>query len=122
MSVTEYNFPDFYRGDTCQPIDFQITVNGSSLDLTGSLISMMVRKKVSREYSDGLLMGSFDSDTIGGITITNAIGGEFMFNSQLIDIIPDAFDYDIQIMFSDFTVKTYISGDFIVKQDYTNGR
>ena len=54
-----------------------------------------------------------------GITITDDVNGHFKINEQIIDICAYNYLYDIEIEFGDGTVKTYISGNFLIKNDVT---
>jgi hypothetical protein len=47
----------------------------------------------------------------------DAVAGEFEINQQLIDIEAGTYVYDIEIKFADDTVKTWISGEFLITCD-----
>jgi hypothetical protein len=51
--------------------------------------------------------------------ITNAATGLFRINKQIINIDANTYIYDIELIKSDGTIKTYISGNFYVTNDVT---
>ena len=102
------------RNDTFEAVPFAVLKNNVAVDLTGATIKMQLRKEAG-----GVIALSLTSVSSAGITITNTSGGLFKINKQIISI--DAFNYlyDIQIAFSDGTVKTWISGEFLIINDIT---
>lgn len=102
------------RNDTFEEVPFEIKKNNVAINLTGSTIRMQLRK-----IAGGVVALSLTSVANAGITITNASSGLFKINKQIISI--DAFNYlyDIQITFSDGVVKTWVSGEFLIKNDIT---
>jgi hypothetical protein len=74
--------------------------------------------QLRKEYG-GIPVLSLTSVASAGITITNASNGLFKINQQIIDICAFNYLYDIEIEFGDGTVKTYISGNFLIKNDVT---
>lgn len=96
------------RNDTFEEVPFSLLKNNTAINLTGATIKMQLRK-----VAGGVVAFS------PALTITNASGGLFKINKQIIAI--DAFNYlyDIQITFSDNTVKTWVSGEFLIKNDIT---
>jgi len=103
-----YNLPITKSGDTFDGITFNIEVNSVALDITNSVIIMQLRQK--NELKKELRTGS-------GLTITNGVGGIFQINALIIDLLAGVYDYDIQIIFTDGTVKTYISGTWTITKD-----
>ena len=111
--TTKYNFPDAKRGDTYNDVSFTINVNGALQDLTGANIRMWLT-------SVGQQPPSADFNTTNGkLLITNAAGGVFKTNIGIVTLKPGQYYYDIQITFTNGTVKTWIEGIFIVVDDYT---
>ena len=109
MIPATYNFTDAYKGDTYDSIDFHLTQNGEDIDLTGAAI--LIQFKTSAEASPSLTL------TVGsGITITDATGGVFRIDDQIIDINPNTYFYDIQVT-NGGRVDTYLSGRLQVKTD-----
>ena len=102
------------KGDTFEEVSFQLLINTEPYDLTGSIIRMQLRK----EYG-GIPFLSLTSVEDTGITITDAENGNFKINKQIINIEPFNYLYDIEIQFGDGDVKTYISGNFLIKSDVT---
>ena len=103
------------KGDTFEEVDFAITVNSIALNLTGYVIKMQLRKQ-SCDVIKSLALTSVAS---AGITITNATGGLFKINKQIINIDPFNYVYDIELVSSLGVVKTYISGFFSITPDIT---
>ena len=114
-----YNISDHRRGDTFNGLIFAITVNGSAANLAGALIRMDLRY-------NGVLYRRFTTATPGTdegtITITDATGGKFRLNEQIIDVPGVLYDYDAQITFSDGRVKTYFGGSWQIDEDVTYDR
>lgn len=102
------------KGDTFNEVAFELLLNDSPYSLVGAIIRMQLRK----EYG-GIPFLSLTSVSNAGITITNASNGLFKINEQIIDICAFNYIYDIEIEFGDGTVKTYISGNFLIKNDVT---
>ena len=105
-----YNLSDHKKGDTFAGASFTINVNASPLDLTGATIVMTVK----RGDCNGSTVGTLSSANAGEITITNAAGGEFQIDEQVIDFPAGTHYYDIQFTLQDGTIKTYISGNWTI--------
>lgn len=108
-----YNFTHI-KGDTFDQVPFSILLNNVPINLTGAVIRMQLRSECG-----GLVALSLTSVANAGITITNAIGGLFKINKQIIDIPAGNYSYDLEIHFSDGTVKTWLSGSFLIECDIT---
>lgn len=108
-----YNFTHI-KGDTFEEVNFAIVKNSVPLSLTGAVIKMQLRSECG-----GLIALNLTSVASAGITITNASGGLFKINKQIIDIASGLYEYDIQITFADGSVKTWLSGDFLIQCDIT---
>jgi hypothetical protein len=94
------------RGDTFYQTPINIKVNSVDLDLTGATILMQLRKEPG-----GVVMFT------PALSITDAVGGDFQIDEQIINIPACNYQYDIQITLSDDTVVTWISGLFIINDD-----
>lgn len=94
------------RGDTFYQTPINIKVNNVDLDLTGAVILMQLRKEAG-----GVIA------LTPNLTITDAAGGDFQIDEQIINIPACNYQYDIQITLSDDTVVTWISGLFIINDD-----
>ncbi len=92
-------------GNTFDAVPFEIKMNSVAVDLTGATIVMPLKKEQGGTTIKLLTIGS-------GITVTNAVLGQFKIDKQIIDLAPFNYFYDIIFTFSDATVKTYISGYF----------
>jgi hypothetical protein len=101
------------RADTFEAVNFEINVDTIPVDLSDTIIRMQLRK----EYG-GVIGLSLTSIGSAGITITDAANGLFKINKQIIDIPAFNYIYDIEFDF-DGVVKTYISGNFVIKNDVT---
>lgn len=102
------------KGDTFEAVNFAMLVNSVVLNLTGCTLKMQLRK----EYG-GIIYLSLTSVANAGITISNAAGGLFRINKQIINIDAANYIYDIELTKADGTVKTYISGNFYITNDIT---
>jgi len=102
------------RNDTFEEVPFAIQKNSSPLNLTNAIIRMQLRK-----VAGGTIILSLTSVEDTGITITNASGGLFKINKQIISAEAYDYLYDIEIDFQDGTVKTWISGNFLITNDIT---
>jgi hypothetical protein len=101
------------KADTFEAVNFEINIDNVPVDLSDTIIRMQLRK----EYGGvvGLSLTSVDN---AGITITDAANGLFRINQQIINIPAFNYIYDIEFDF-DGVVKTYISGNFLIKNDVT---
>ena len=108
-----YNFTHI-KGDTFDEMPFAILKNAVAVNLTGAIIKMQLRSECG-----GLIALNLTSVASAGITITNAIGGLFKINKQIINIASGMYEYDLQITFADSTVKTWLSGEFLIECDIT---
>lgn len=102
------------QGDTFEAVNFQVLKNAVALNLTGAVIKMQLKKECG-----GVPILSFTTVASAGLTITSAANGLFKINKQIINIPEFNYSYDIEITFSDGTVKTWVEGNFVVKCDIT---
>jgi len=108
-----YNFTHI-KGDTFEAVNFALHKNNVVINLTGATIRMQLRSECG-----GLIALSLTSVASAGITITNAAGGLFKINKQIINIASGNYLYDLEIVFADTTVKTWLSGEFLIECDIT---
>jgi len=108
-----YNFTHI-KGDTFEEVNFALLKNNVVINLTGATIRMQLRSECG-----GLIALSLTSVASAGITITNAAGGLFKINKQIINIASGNYLYDLEIVFADTTVKTWLSGEFLIECDIT---
>ena len=116
MTPTTYKINDQYKGDTFSGVTFTLKEGAEKtpIDLTGAAILSQFRtKEVTGAIQQTLSIGS-------GITVGNATGGVFSFDAFVLDWNTGTFFYDIQITFTDGSVRTYIKGTLNVIQDVTN--
>jgi len=102
------------KGDTFNEVAFELLINNEPYSLVDAEIRMQLRK----EYG-GIPFLSLTSVDNEGLTITDDENGLFKINEQIININAGNYLYDIEIKFGDDTVKTYVSGNFLVKSDVT---
>jgi hypothetical protein len=103
------------KADTFDQVNFELKVNTVAKNLTGAIIRMQLRTNADNTN----IALSLTSVASAGITITSAVNGLFKINTQIIDIPVYDYEYDIEITFSDATVKTYVSGIFSITQEIT---
>lgn len=110
-----YNLPDAYRGDTYGPIVFRFTdSSGNPINLNGARASLQFRNKRTNEVAvswdslDGTMAVS------GNVVTMNPMAGINM------EIDPNTYAYDLQLMSGASFVKTYVRGDVLVYQDVTD--
>ena len=101
--------------DTLNAITFNVTVDAVALDLTGATITMQAR--ATRDTAPVLSLTSVAS---AGITITNAINGQFKINKQILIVAPGIYLYDIQFLMLSGDVHTYVSGNLTMIGDITH--
>ena len=102
------------QGDTFEAVNFEVKKNNTAVNLTGAVIKMQLKKECG-----GVPILSFTSVANAGLTITSAANGLFKINKQIINIPEYNYSYDIEIIFADGTVKTWVEGNFVVKCDIT---
>jgi hypothetical protein len=99
-----------YKGDTFDQVEFEMKLNGSPVNITGSTIIMELKTGANSSSETPVL--SLTSVASNGITITQPTLGKFKINSQVINIPVGYYNYDIAITFADLSVKTYVTGQF----------
>jgi hypothetical protein len=102
------------RGDTFAEVPFQINKDGVPIDLTGAIIRMQLRKSPG-----GTIYLNLTSVSNLGITITSEPDGAFKINEMILNLEPNVYLYDIEIIFPSGEVKTWVSGQFTVTNDIT---
>jgi hypothetical protein len=113
MAIGKYNFKNHKKGDTLNPVQFTLIINGEPQPLDGMSINCMFKKK--QTDVNAVLTLSIDS----GISIVNEAQGIFKIDPGVVNIPAGTYYYDIQFTFTDNTVKTLIEGTLIVVQDIT---
>jgi hypothetical protein len=103
------------RNATFNEVPFEILIDNVPLDLTGAVIRMQVKKDACS--SPVFTLTSVASD---GITITDAVNGQFKINEQIITIPTCNYEYDIKITLASNEVKYYVGGLFQVVKTITN--
>lgn len=103
------------KGDTFDGATFEIKFDNVAVNLTGVVIRMQLR----RNPEDASAALSITSVASAGITITNAVSGQFRINKQIIDIPVGKYCYDMQFTFTNGDVKTYVDGNFTITPEIT---
>ena len=115
MIAGTYNIPTQTNGDTFDGVQFTVTKTidntTTPVDLTDCRIFSQIKD------SRGIVVRDMSIDN--GITVTDAVNGVFQVDSFIVDLGIGTFVYDIQTIFPDGTVKTYVKGAFGVVQDVT---
>lgn len=101
------------RGDTFPGFVMTISLNGEPVDLTGSTITMQIKKQAC----DDTAQLEFSSND--GITIIEPLSGSFQLDESIISIDPRSYVYDIQLELSSGKVITPVGGVFVVYNDVT---
>jgi hypothetical protein len=99
-----------WRNDTWKQT-YALTVNNVAISLVGATVYIQVRKGCGGDLALSATNGS-------GITIGGVGNNEISVN-KLVNIDKGNYKWDLQVSFSDGTVKTYLEGDFIVYDDVT---
>lgn len=110
--MANYNFTH-YKGDTFEPCFFTINVDMIALNLTGAVIKMQLKKQF-----EGAIIYEFSTEN-GNIQFINASLGTFKIAEQIIDVPAFNYIYDLQIIFADDSVKTWVKGNFNIVNDVT---
>lgn len=106
------NYKNYLRGDTINARRFTITQTiddvESPVDLSNSVIrAHFIYKDNEKTFSIG-----------NGITMIDAANGIFEIDSFQIDVV-GTWDYDVEIMFPDGTVRTWVRGSISISNDIT---
>jgi len=113
--ASDYNFPSHIKGDTFNGVLFTLELNGVPIDLTNCILTMDLRLTKA-----GVSVERFTSVADEHITISSPPTlGTFTFNNQIISVNAGDYFYDIQLVFPDGIIKTYISGRWKIIQDVT---
>lgn len=115
-SIVQRDLRDRIKNDTFSSVEFVFYDNlGSPIDLTGCTIQIQFR---FRSKTGAIVK---DISTGSGITLTDAANGTFEIDKFTpVDWAADCYYYDVQVTFTDSTIKTYVWGQVKVLQDVTN--
>ena len=104
---------DRVKGDTFNKVQFEyIGVDGTPLDLTGTLIEIdfMYKCKTGMKVREA-------KTTTGGVDLIDPTNGMFDLESFICDWAIGTYHWDVKVTFTDGTVKTYIQGTVKILQD-----
>lgn len=106
-----YDLQNVYKGDTFDGVILELLLDGDPMDLTGATISMKVRA----QSPTGTLV---DTLTLANTRLT-LLANILTIVPFLVTYAAGKYYYDIEIVFSDGRVKSYIGGDWTILQDTT---
>lgn len=106
-----YHIPDHYSGDTFEALIITLEEDSSPIDLTAATIEIDF-ETLSGQKKLELTVGD-------GITINDALNGEFQIDEQVISLPTGRYKYDIQVTIGN-TVTTYLKGTWNILDDITN--
>lgn len=104
-----FNFPPHKKGDTVENINFDVLINNDIPPYSITLVKVELRRedKIWKRY------------TSNDDSITLYPPNNFVIESHILDIPAGEYDYDIEITYSDGSVKTYIKGVWKIFGDIT---
>jgi hypothetical protein len=112
MLPKKVDYKSYVRGDTINARQFTLsqTINSvtTPIDLTNALIDVTFASSQSKHLK-----------SIGnGITITDASNGVFQIDAFVLNY-PGVYQYDVNIVFPNGVVRTYINGSIKIENDTT---
>lgn len=111
LRPAQYNV-QIWRNDTWAQT-FAIFANEVAVNLSGSTITIQVRKTASASSIDLSLSTADSSITIGGVN-----NNQITLNKK-VTIAAGSYLYDMNVAFPSGEVKTYVWGTFFVQEDIT---
>jgi len=122
-TISTYNFPDHYKGDTLLPIVFSLKDSTNPPPYPPvSLENATAKCQFRKDNEKGTLVKELTTAVDGGLEITDAAGGVLTMEGFVIDWTAGIYYYDIEFTFTSgvaTVVKTYIRGTITVVQDVT---
>lgn len=116
MTPNTYNFKQQTKNDTFSGLRFSFNsiINEVEIpiNLSGTSIQMDIKKSEQSQPSKSLKSGE-------GITVTDEVNGKVRIEAFKVDLPAFNYVYDLQIIYPDETVKTYLKGTFKVIEDIT---
>lgn len=109
-----YTIPAHRRGDTWNGINtISFTVSSTPLNFTGTSIKMEFRQKPD---SPTVFTFSTENDKIQFVDAGKAI---IRIMPQIIEVPPSKYYYDLQVIYPNGVVKTYMTGTWNIFADIT---
>ena len=105
-----FNLPYHRKGDTFRALQFSLKQSGEAVDLTGASVLFQARLTPTGSSVLALTVGD-------GITITDATGGVFVIDEQVIDIPSALYYYELEVTLESGFVLTYLTGTWQILQD-----
>lgn len=109
-----YDWPAQYSGDTAWPITLKIKKYGEPTDLTGAVVKMQVRNARTKD-----VVLELTSVGTAGIEILGGTGGRLIIGNHEVPAVPGVHVYDLQIIFPDGEVRTYLTGHYPIHTQVT---
>ncbi|MBO9431602.1 hypothetical protein [Sulfitobacter sp. R18_1] len=109
-----YDWPAQYSGDTAWPFTLVFNKYGEPTDLSGAVIKMQVRNSRT-----GAVVLELTSAVSAGIDITSVTKGEATIGNYEVPDVPGVHVYDLQIIFPDNVVRTYLHGHYPIHKQVT---
>lgn len=107
---------DRVKNDTFRSVEFILEEDGVAIDLTG----VSIRTQFRYRCKTGRIVKDISNGS--GITLTDPLNGTFKIDEFTpVDWEVDTYFYDVQITFTDNTIKTFVQGTVKILQDTTNG-
>lgn len=112
MTPAKYDFPDQYAGDTVAKRRFTVSRTVSGVTSPENLTGVAIRCWFAGPTGVVVLERAVGT----GVTLVNAAGGVFE-----LDAFPapgeGLYDYDVQFVYPDGRVRTYVAGRMRVRSD-----
>ena len=100
--MTTYNQTTI-SGDTCEEVNFTVTIDAVPLDLTAAKIVLSTNPN------------GINLSTGAGLTITDGPAGQFRIDSQVITAASGNYTYFVKFFLASGAVHTYITGTWSVE-------
>lgn len=101
---------DHFTDTTREVSKFNISVNGVPPVSDITLVEMALKV----DDNETTPVTKLFSSATGEFTITDAAGGLFEFDEQIIDVDPGTYVFDIKITFADDTIKVWMQGTWTI--------
>jgi hypothetical protein len=108
--IQNYNFEDALYGNTYDAVVFNLPEE-PAFSLDGAEIYMQLRRKPLQ-----LVVAEFSSANLKIEIVSNYC---FQLKTQVIEVTPDTYYYDILIVFADQRRETYIGGKWTIQSAIT---
>lgn len=100
-----------WKNDTWQQV-FSLTANNSAINLSAATVTIQVRTTATSPTAALTLTEG------AGITVGGSLNNQITLK-KIVDISAGVYVWDLQVLYGDGTVKTYLEGSFEVYEDVT---